>query len=392
VVRRLIRLRDVHAIARFSTAIVIALGSVLLIAGCGPVPETSWSPDSTSVAYLDNGALRLLDLRTKQSKPVDTGPGRVVSPSWSPDGATIAFYSVVEGKAADVSLRAVTVSTGQVRTLASGIWPLPTEPPSEPATTGQSPEKALEEAQGEALVVLVLYGTIAWSPDGARLACMAASADRGAILLVDGATGAARRIVEDTNAVGMAAWSPDGARLAYVRGAGPPVEEESQSDQPPGVNTICVYDFATGAREQVCEVPDDVAPVPGTRLEWSADSARLGFIAQDKHNEERGIGCTLMAQPGAAARDEMLGITPIAAWAPGLAGLVFLEQREGDQWVLIYRGLRPRTRQVLGTLPLQTNDQEDWFSLPQFSHDGRKVALRVGKDPFPVSAEVFEVK
>jgi dipeptidyl aminopeptidase/acylaminoacyl peptidase len=284
------------------------------------------------------------------------------------------------------------VSTGQVRTLASGVWPLPTEPPSQPATTGQSPEKALEEAQGEALVVLVLYGTIAWSPDGARLACIAASADRGAILLVDGATGAARRIVEDTNAVGMAAWSPDGAHLAYIRASGPPVEEESQSDQPPGVNTICVYDVATGAREQVCEVPDDVAPVPGTRLEWSADSARLGFIAQDRHNEGRGIGCTVMAQPGAAARDELLGITPIAAWAPGLAGLVFLEQREGDQWVLVYRGLRPRTRQVLGTLPLQANDQEDWFSLPQFSRDGRRVALRVGKDPFPVSAEVFEVR
>jgi hypothetical protein len=68
-----------------------------------------------------------------------------------------------------------------------------------------------------------------------------------------------------------------------------------------------------------------------------------------------------------------------------------MEKREGDQWVLIYRGLRPRTRQVLGALSVETN-MEDWFSLPQFSHDGRKVALRVGKDPTPVNVEVFEIR
>ncbi len=385
-------LRNVRALPRLGGVLAVALGAVLALTGCGPVPETSWSPDSRNVAYLDEGRLRLLCVHTKQSRPVDTGAGQVVAPSWSPDGTTVAFYSAVKGKAGSVSVLGFDVPTGQVRPLASGVWPLPTEPPSDQVATGQSPAQALEEAQGEALTALLLYGTIAWSPDSSRLACMGASERGGSILLVDRATGVARSIVEDTAAVGMAAWSPDGQRIAYVRAAGPSGEKESQANAPPGSDTLYAYDLATGAQQRICELPEDLAPVPGTRLEWSADSAQLGFIQKDKHHEGRGIGCTVMAQPGAAVHEQILGITPIAAWAPDLAGVVFLEQREGDEWVVIYRGLRPRTHRVLGTLPLRTNEQDDWFSLPQFSRDGRRVALRVGKDPLPVSAEVFDVR
>jgi len=379
-------------VTRLTSALMVALGSALLLTGCGPVPETSWSPNDTGIAYCDNGRLRIFDVQTRQSRLLDTGPGRVVSPSWSPDGSAIAFYSIVQGNHPIVSLCAIDPANGQVRTLASDVWPLPTKPTPDQAATEESPEKALEDAQNEALIALVLWGTIAWSPDSARLACVAASASGGAILLVDSATCAAAPIATDTNALGMAAWSPDGRRLAYLRAACPPVEQQSGSGRPPGVNTVYVYDLAAGGKEKVCELPEDIAPVPGTRFEWSGDSTQIGFIESDKHHEDRGVACTVKAIPDAAVRAEMRGITPVAAWSPGLAGVVFIEQREGNQWVLIYRGVRPRARQVLGALPLQSNDQDDWFSLPQFSHNGRKVALRVGSDPFPVNVEVFEVK
>jgi len=385
--------RGVHCAVRFLVALAVVLPAALSLSGCGPVAETSWSPDDRGIAYLENGALRIFDVETKQSKALDTGPGIVFSPSWSPHGKTIAFYSAVLGKEPSVSLRAFDLASGQVRTLASDIWPLPTEAAGHQTHPDQSPEDALEDAQGEALVGLILVGTISWSPDSARLACAAASASGGSLLVVDNAAAAATPIIQDKNALGMASWSPDGKRLAYLLCSGPPVEKQAEPGEPPGKNSFWVYDLATGTREKVYELPED-SYMPGTQLQWSADSARIGFIMGDKHHQQqnRGIGCTVAAQPEAAVHDELLGITPIAAWSPGLTGVVFMEKREGDQWVLIYRGLRPRTRQVLGALPLQSSDEDDWFSLPQFSHDGRKVALRVGKDPTPVNVEVFEIR
>jgi dipeptidyl aminopeptidase/acylaminoacyl peptidase len=383
--------RELRSAVRFLVALAVILLAALSLGGCGPVAETSWSPDDKGIAYLDEGALRIFDLETKQSRALDTGPGMVFSPSWSPDGKTIAFYSYVKGKEGSVSLRAVDVASGEVRTLASDIWPLPTEVRPDQVDTGESPEKALEDAQGEALVGLILVGAISWSPDSARLACAAASASGGLLLVVDNATAVATPIIQDKNALGLAAWSPDGKRLAYLLRSGPPVEKQSQPNEPPGTDSFWVYDLATGAREKVCELPEETL-VFGTRLEWSADSGRIGFIISDKHNEDRGIGCTVAAQPEAAVREELLGITTVASWSPGLTGVVFLEERENDQWVLIYRGLRPRTRQVLGALSLESNQEDDWFSLPQFSHDGRQVALRVGKDPVPVSVDVFEIR
>ncbi|MFB3881782.1 MAG: TolB family protein [Armatimonadota bacterium] len=379
------------SVVRFALTMAVVLPVALCLGGCGPVAETSWSPDDREIAYLDNGTLRILDLETRQSRALDTGPGAVFSPSWSPDGKTIAFYSYVKGKEGTVSLCAIDVASVEVRTLASNIWPLPTEVVASQISPDQSPEEALEDAQREALLMLILVGAISWSPDSARLACSAASATGGSLLLVDSATAAATPIVQDRNALGLAAWSPDGKRLAYLLCSDPPAEDQSQANEPPGKNSLWVHDLATGTAAKVYELPHD-SYAAGTRLEWSADSTRIGFTMVDSHNEGRAIAYTITAQPEAVAREEMLGITPIAAWSPGLNGVVFIEQREGNQWVLIYRGLRPRTRQALGVLSLKSNDEDDWFSLPQFSHDGRKVALRVGKDPFPMGVEVFEIR
>jgi WD40 repeat protein len=386
--------RRVRSAVRFLVALAVVLLAALSLGGCGPVAETSWSPDDKEIAYLDNGALRILDLDSKQSRALDTGPGMVLSPSWSPEGKAIAFYAAVFGKEPSVSLRAIDPASGQVRTLASDIWPLPTDPGGH-NHPDQSPEEALKEVQGDALAWLMLVGTISWSPDSAHLACSAASAVGGSLLVADTATAVATPIVRDEKALGMAAWSPDGKRLAYLLCSGPPVEKQTEANEPPGKNSFWVYDLITGTADKIYEVPNDSSGENyeiGPRLEWSADSSRIGFTMEDIHNEGRAIACTVAAEPQAVVREEMLGITPCATWSPGLTGVVFLEERENDQWVLIYRGLRPRTRQVLGALSLESNQEDDWFSLPQFSHDGRQVALRVGKDPAPVSVDVFEIR
>jgi Tol biopolymer transport system component len=413
---KLVSRLDVPPVVRSLAALTIVLGGMLVLggcamSGCGPVAETSWSPDDKGIAYMDDGALRIFDLETKQSRGLDIGPGMGLLPSWSPDGGAVAFYSAVFGKDANLSLRSIDLASGQVRTLASGIWPLPTRVSPDKVNTGQSPEDALKDAQEGTLAMLLYYGNIAWSPDSKRLACVAATdANHGSILLVDSATATATPIVEEGNAVGPVAWSPDGKRLAYVRGCGPPIEDPAK----PGgcthaaaelkTSALWAYDLTTGVRQQACDLPDD-GIMPGTRLEWSADSSQIGFIIPDKHNDDRGIGCAVDAQPDAAIRQELLGITPIAAWSPGLTGVVFVEQREGGESVVIYRGIRPRTRKVLGEVPLpkaepaqpgeeqqsSSSQSDNDFSLPQFSHDGRSIALRVGEKP-DVRIAVFEIR
>jgi hypothetical protein len=95
----------------------------------------------------------------------------------------------------------------------------------------------------------------------------------------------------------------------------------------------------------------------------------------------------------------MRGVTEAAVWAPGLRGMAFLEPREGNEVVLLYRGLEPRTRRVLGALPLraaegevqvESQDSDDLYSMPVFSRDGRRLALRVGVDD-RLQIAVFEV-
>jgi hypothetical protein len=75
-----------------------------------------------------------------------------------------------------------------------------------------------------------------------------------------------------------------------------------------------VYDLTTGAADRLYDVPTDSSGdtyVIGPRLEWSADSTRIGFIMEDVHNEGRAIAYTIAAEPGATVREEMQGITPI---------------------------------------------------------------------------------
>ena len=395
------------SVLRSASIGLLLAASALALAGCGSVVETSWSPDSRAIAYSAEGELRVYDLATKESRPVDVGEGDVVSPAWSPDGKAIAFYSVTWGEKAAVALKAVEPDSGQVRTLASDVWPVPREVDAAKIESGQTSDEALLEAQQEAVASFAYFAAaISWSPDSTRLACTTSSQSSGGGLLVSYASGDATPIIEGPYTIVTSAWSPDGNVLAYVQLPGLPAEwsaeeeggSESQSDseEPP---SLWLYDFGAGTESKLYDFPED-AYAPGTRLEWSADSREIGFIVDDRHNNGRAIGCLVEARPGSAIREDLKGITSNAAWAPGLAGVAFLEDRENDQTVLIYRGLVPRTRRVLGALPRATpgeqevqaesSDSGSPYSLPTFSRDGRRVALRVGEDQ-ALQIAVFDV-
>lgn len=392
---------------RSALIVLLAAASAVALAGCGSGVETSWSPDSREIAYSAGGELRIYDLATKQSRPLDVGEGDVVAPAWSPDAKAIAFYSVTWGEKAAVALRALDPDSGQVRTLASDVWPLPKEAAAAKIESGQTSDEALLKAQQDAVGYFAyVAAVISWSPDSARLACTAASQSSGGGLLINYASGDAKPIIEGPYTILTSAWSPDGNVLAYLQLPGLPAEwsaedergSESQSE-PKETISLWLYDFGTGTHSKLYDFPEDTY-APGPRLEWSADSRSIGFIMDDRHNDGRAIGCLVEARPGSAIRQELKGVTGNAAWAPGLAGVAFLEDRENGQTVLIHRGLAPRTRRVLGALPraipggqevqAENSGSGTPYSLPTFSRDGRRVALRVGQDE-ALQIAVFDV-
>jgi len=393
---------------RLPWALIVFLPSVLALAGCAitgcaPVVDISWSPDSQRIAWAAGDELRLYDVETKQIARLSTGADSTLAPAWSPDGKAIAFYSVVQGDEAAVSLCVMDPTSGQITTLAPGLWPIPRELSEQEVPAAKSSAEALVEAQQSSLAGLVVTATAAWSPDGKRLACGAATRAGGQVLLLDYPDGAPKAVVEDKQAIFTLAWSPDGRRLAYVLAGEPLIHppaasgEASEPEEPEPMGSLWVYDLDAASATRICDLPED-AYVLGSRIAWSADSKEIGLISSDLHYQDRAIGCTIEAQPGAAMRQEMRGLTTAATWRQGLKGVAFLEKREGGEVVLLYRGRQPRTRKVLGALPkppareVEADEEtSDPYSLPQFSPDGRKVALRVGDDPESAQIAVFPV-
>ena len=362
----------------------IMLAGMLALAGCKV--ETFWSPDGKSIAYLADSRLRLYDVGAKQSKRLDTGPGQVISATWSPDGSRIAFYAATLGKEAGVSLKAIDPASGKVATLVLDLWPLPKEPPKE--LEGLSPAEALRDAQEDALGTFEYGATVAWSPDGKLLAYVGASASGGGIFLLTYPAQGIKSLAGPGPQIAPA-WSPDGKRLAYLRpsSSGAEVAQPSQeaSESAPEPDSVWLYDLGAGKSQKVCEVPGG-SLAAGTRLQWSKDSRQIGLIAGA--SEESAIGCLVEARAGAAARAVTSKVTAMASWSPGLEGVVYVGQPDDKgRAPVLYRapGGAPK---VLGRLDLPAEEKSGQapqeseampFSLPEFSPDGGKVALRVGE-------------
>ncbi len=112
------------------------------------------------------------------------------------------------------------------------------------------------------------------SPDGARVAYVRRSFDvktdtrRGAIWLVDSDGGNHRPLVDGAGNQSSPRWSPDGKRLAFVA-AGPDGAQ------------IHIHWFADGVTARVTNLLD--AP---TRLAWSPDARQLAFVMRVPSKQE----------------------------------------------------------------------------------------------------------
>jgi dipeptidyl aminopeptidase/acylaminoacyl peptidase len=127
-------------------------------------------------------------------------------------------------------------------------------------------------------------GSLAWSPDGARLAFVSERGDHAFIGLFSGKDRPLAYLAPSTNQDFSPQWSPDGARIAFVRRPGDGGPPQSILKQTPQPWSIWVAEVETGSGHQAWKSPDTLAgSYPGTaggaNLHWAAGD-RLVFLTE----------------------------------------------------------------------------------------------------------------
>jgi len=349
----------------------------------------AWAPDAKSLAWWSGGRLYLYDTKTKGSRLLKTIPLELpAGAAWSPSGKEIAFYGWAWGPQEVVSLRLIDPGSGQIGRLASDVWDLGLRTSSTQAQTRSQRETETEAPGGEASVDFLMPfdggpTALSWSPDGKRIAFLTCHRNRIAISILDDAGNAVGHIEEDHMALMTPSWSPDGRRLAYAG-----IDMRAVSGP---LGSLWLYDVRSKTRERICDLPSITNGAPPT---WSADSIEIGFITVTESGDSA-TACIVRAKGGAKITDKITGIPESSAWAPGLKGIAFVEERGEGNHVLLYRTVRPATRKVLGRIEVgavtqniaraAAGDYSSYCCDPTFSADGRQVAAGVvettGKGP-----------
>jgi Tol biopolymer transport system component len=236
----------------------------------GPDILPTVSPDGARIAFLRRtaGPLDLVVMSADGSDPqLLASDVRPLRPTWSRDGREVAFVACCENGRTNIY------------------------------TIGVERDARRRVAEGSS--------SIAWSPDGARIAYVGLRVGNPAVF-VDDRTGGSPRALAEAPATDTVAWSPDSARLAYdVAGTASPQYAVAVAEVDGGLFTRAV----------------DGLPRPG-RPAWSCSTSRLAFSDGDIRTIASDFAGTSELVAGGA------GIQTDPRWSPGGDRLVFVTEIE----------------------------------------------------------------
>jgi Tol biopolymer transport system component len=416
---------DGSGVARVSSGTMIAEGDVAVSGhsipyGASPEDAYSWSPDSTQLVYTADAEIDEIfevylvapDGSGHRKINGNTANGSVYLDDvrWSPDGR------YVSQRVRSASTHAV-LGINTHDTLAGGPNSVRVNPTISMAPAvfdyGWSPQgdriayigNAVLDTRPELFVVNpdgtghtkvssgyggmigkidVPVSSMAWSPDGSRLAYIATftfgqpelftvSPDGSGNLRVNGA-------LTSPDFVGSFRWSPDSRRLAYALRRNLPFMDHE---------LYAVNADGSGLAQISASLP---AAGRGVRhYTWSPDSARLAFrMDTDTADEPRLYAAD--ADGGNLAR---VDADPVAGgfvlsyrWTPDGNSLIYVADQESDDVFEVYVADADgaNRRKLSGEAPIRLPDQQD---LVLYSADRSRLAVRSGPPNGPVTIRMM---
>jgi eukaryotic-like serine/threonine-protein kinase len=328
-------------------------------------PFFSWLPDSRHVVVTrwdgptPGTHLWVADTKNGSLVPITVTPGNESAPSVSPDGRTIAFTS----ESTDFDLVEVPLDGSSLRPFLSStrneydpaVSPANTQYAFVTDRTG-SQQIWLQNTEGYLQQVLVndaafggrgslAFGSLAFSPDGRRLAFQRAGAQsaetsvRGSRLWITSTSGGSPVPIGPDSITYQDAptWSPDGEWIAYISGG---VINKS--------GLLSLVKSRVGARTESVTVLKSAVPPFVARPQWSPDGASILCETND--------GLTIIGADGTGAR--VISGTGWFAYAWTEDGRKIYGLRptdDGHHFMLVSLDSRTGAEQVintnLGTIP-----------------------------------------